>query len=505
MLMIFLAMFFSVFSTGMMGYLAMSTQLGPWVAPIFSVVLMTLIIPFFNAQWIKKHAIIIISSGSVGGMIGICLGFSLPSFYFMHRSLFEYWVAHTSHFFMIVAAFVLVSASYAFLITYILKDYFLVQTHPDFPMSKLIYDVIYIDKNKNARLMMFVGLLLSGLWNSLTFVSAFSLSSYSSFIHMIPLLSSVGFITGLHSAVPILIGLIIRVIILRAVHIYIPSNLTDHAFLITFCSGMLFSWFLAYFYEFLNKKPLNTHRSFLLKMSSQKWFVLWCLVTVAIVLAFFAYWDMNVLMMFLMFALLILLARYMIDIISVFGIIEIDTYVWFLLLMAIYFISATSLSIVALSLFSMISLGLVVNFMFSYKLADLSGIDYKVIVKYQLIAVISSACVAGFWFWYLNNIFGFGSFDLIANKAHELDAIVRYGKYNYKIFLAGFGLTVFLRRFTENVLTITGGVLMTPFVSATLIASGAVAHLIKDRQRLYPVCFGVYAGHMLWMVLSVFK
>jgi hypothetical protein len=498
-------MFFSVFSTGMMGYLAMSTQLGPWVAPIFSVVVMTLIIPFFNAQWIKKHAIIIITSGSVGGMIGICLGFSLPSFYFMHRSLFEYWVEHTNHFFMIVGAFVLVSASYAFLIAYVLRDYFLVKTHPDFPMSKLIYDVIYIDKNKNARLMMLLGLFGSGLWNALAFVPAFSLSSYSSFIHMTPLLSSVGFITALNSAVSILIGLIIRVIILRAVHIYIPSNLTDYAFLITFCSGMLFSWFVAYFYDFLKEKPLSAHKSFLFKMSSQKWFVFWCLGTAAIVLAFFAYWNMNVFMMFLMFALLMLLARYMVDIISVFGIIEIDTYVWFLLLMAIYFIPATSLSIVALSIFSMICLGLVVNFMFSYKLADFSGIDYKVIIKYQLIAVISSACVAGFWFWYLNHVFGFGSFDLIANKTHELDAIIKYGKYNYKIFLAGFGLTVFLRRFTEHVLTITGGVLMSPYVSTALIASGAVAHLIKDRQRLYPVCFGVYAGHMLWMVLSALK
>jgi hypothetical protein len=504
--MIFLTIFFSVFSTGMMSYLAMSTHLGPWMAPIFSVVVIILILPLFKAQWFRRHAVIMIATGSVGGMIGICLGLSLPSFYFMHRTLFDYWSNNPIHFSMIILGFIFAAASYAFFLGYVLKDYFLVKTHPEFPMSKLIYDVIYVDKTNITRLMMIFGVVLSSFWNILSHVGKFSLSYYSAFMHMAPMLSSIGFMSGVNSAPSILIGLITRIIIFRLVHIYVPNNLTEYAFLITFCSGMLFCWFVFSMIDFSNKKFLIYWKDhfFSIKKSFGLWIFSWYLLTASTVFLFFIYWGMSILFMVLVFIMLIWLAWYMVNIISDVGVIEIDTYVWFILLIAIYFIPSTSLSIVALSVFGMLCLGLVVDFMFSYKLADLSGIEYKVIFKYQLIAVIASACTAGFWFWNLDNIFNLGSFDLIANKAHQFDSIVRYSKYNYKIFLTGFGFALCLSRFTNNILTITGGVLMTPFFSVTLIASGAVAHLIKNREKFYPLCFGIYAGHMLWMIFSIF-
>lgn len=507
MLMIFLTMFFSTLSTGMMSYLAMSTQLGPWVAPVFVVVLMVLAMPFFDARWFSRHVIVAIAGGSVGGMIGICLGLSLPSFYFMHKHLFNYWIKNPVIFSIIIASFIIAAAAYAFLLTYILRDYFFVQTNPEFPMSKLIHDVVYVDKDKQSRRMMLAGLLTSAAWNIFGIIGHWSFSLYSASIHMAPLLTSVGFMTGLDTALPVLVGLITRVIVLRAVHIYIPSNLTDHAFLITFCSGMLFSWFFIYTISFWTKKSVHywKDRSFLLKMSTKPWFVLWYLGTATIVFMLFSYWGMSILVMFSMFLILMWLARYMVDIVAKVGIIEIDTYVWFILLIAIYFIPATSVSIVALSLFAMICLGLVVDFMFSYKLADLSGIDYKLIVKHQLIAVLCCAATAGLWFLYLNHTFDLGSFQLLSDKAHELDSVIRFGKYDYRIFVAGFVYAIILKRFFNNVLTITGGVLMAPFVSTMLIVSGAFAHLIKNREKFYPVCFGIYAGHMLWIILSAFK
>ena len=104
MLMMLLTIFFSIISTGIMSYLSMSTHLGPWVAPVFAVVSVAFIKPFFTKNWISKHLIVGIIGGSVGGMVGICIGFSFPSFYFMHRRLFEYW-SHTPIYFSIVIYF----------------------------------------------------------------------------------------------------------------------------------------------------------------------------------------------------------------------------------------------------------------------------------------------------------------------------------------------------------------------------------------------------------------
>jgi hypothetical protein len=413
---------------------------------------------------------------------------------------------HPFNFAMIVAVFILAAASYAFVLAYILRNYFLMQTHPRFPMSQLIHDVVYIDKNKQSRFMMFSGLFLSTCWDIFSFVGKLSLSPYNSLIHMAPLLSSVGFMAAIDIAIPIFLGLITRVVVLNLVHIYIPSNLTDHSFLITFCSGMIFSWFVFYTLSFWTKKSVHywKHKSFLLKMSTQKWFVWWYLATALVVFTLFAYWNIKIVTMLIIFIVLMWLARYMIDIVSTVGVIEVDTYVWFILLIVIYFTPIASLNIVALSVFSMLCLGMVVDLLFSYKLADLSGIDYRFITRYQIVAVICSSLTAGFLFWYISKTFDIGSFNLISDKAHELDSIMRFGKYDYKIFAAGFVYSAILGRFFKGILTIVGAVLMTPFVSTMLVASGAVAHLVKNREQYYPLCFGIYAGHMLWMILSVF-
>jgi high-affinity Fe2+/Pb2+ permease len=37
-----------------------------------------------------------------------------------------------------------------------------------------------------------------------------------------------------------------------------------------------------------------------------------------------------------------------------------------------------------------------------------------------------------------------------------------------------------------------------------LVVAGIGAHLVKKKEQWYPMWFGVYAGHMLWLIGQAF-
>lgn len=506
MLMTILSVFFSVMSTAMMSYLAMNTQLGPWVAPVFVVVCMVLLVPLFDTKWFKENVVMAIAAGSVGGMIGLCLGLTFPSFYFLHRHLFDWMLLHPKLFALVVGSFVLCAAAYAFLLAYVLRHLFLVQTHDRFPMSQLVYDVIYVEKQREARFFMIIGLALSSAWNFVMVVGRFAVAAYSLQLNMIPLLISIGFIAGRVIAPPMLFGLVTRVFVLDIVHWYVPSALSDQSFLITFCSGMILVWFVRLMVLFIvDKNELFRHQSYLAHMDNKRWFVGWQLLTAALVFALLTAWGAPILVQLYVFILLSWLAKYLVEIIAKIGVIEIDSYVWFILLPAVYFAAPSSLSVLSIAVFSTLCLGLVVDFLFSYKLAQLANVSYRLVLKYQIISVVCAAISAGILFVWYSSAWGIGSFALMAPKARELDDIIQFGRYDYKILGAGFIYGLFMLVLTRELLIVIGAMLMSPVISTWLVLSGALAHLVKNRERFYPVWFGVYAGHMLWMVLAAFK
>ncbi len=193
---------------------------------------------------------------------------------------------------------------------------------------------------------------------------------------------------------------------------------------------------------------------------------------------------------------------YMVKMVANVGIIEIDSYVWFLILPLVYSLAPVSLSVVVIAVFSTLCLGLVVDCLFSYKLAALARISYGMVVRYQLVALGASLVASGLFFLWYVKVWGLGSLVLMSPKAHELDSVMRFGHYNYKALLSGFAYGFVMQWFTSELLVVIGAVLMMPFMSISLVVAGALAHLIRYRERLYPVCFGVYAGYMVWLMVQ---
>ncbi len=508
MLMLALSIFFATFSTGMMSYLTMSTQLGPWVGPIFVVVCMVFVIPFVKSKWFYEHAVITIASGSVGGMVGICLGLSFPAFYFLHKELFDAWVAQPIKLCFILFCFVMCAGMYALFLSYFLRHYFLNRLPAKFPMSQLVYDVLFKDKQQKSHHRMLAGVGVVTVWNAMTMFVRSSLAMYATQLHMLPLLLSVGFMSGISIVFPIFFGFCIRVFVLDIVRIYTGSLVSGNSFLVTFCFGMLITLVVhMIWHAWKVKKSRQVHeRNFYWrqKLLNSKFFALCYLLILGLSFVLLQFFGATGIICLYSFFAIAWLSKYMVEILAEIGIIDVDSYVWFVILPLVYKMAPASNVVIAIAVFSMLSLGLIVDFMFSYKLADLAHVSYNKVMRYQLISFFCAASVAGMFFLWFFQIWKLNDFALAGFKAHELDAVIQFGFYDYKVLLSGIVVGFCVLFLTSELLIIIGAVIMEPFTSMVLIIAGIGAYLVKKKEQWYPMWFGVYAGHMLWLLGQAF-
>jgi hypothetical protein len=144
---------------------------------------------------------------------------------------------------------------------------------------------------------------------------------------------------------------------------------------------------------------------------------------------------------------------------------------------------------------------MVIDLMFAYKLAHLANIEYRKVLRYQLLGFGVAALVSGLVMWLYFYMFGLNSAQLLAPKAQELDNLIQFGAYNYKVLMCGIIWGCALQFFCKEILAVVGGALMAPSMSIWIICAGAASRLIKNPDRFYPLWFGVYAGHVCWVII----
>ncbi len=498
----------------MMSYLAMSTQLGPWVAPVFVVVCMVLAMPLTSKNWFKKYVVVTIAAGSMGGMVGMCLGLTWPSFYFLHQQTFSESMKSPVLFASGISVFVLCAGVLAFLMTYFFKDYLIVQRRLPFPMSKLIHDVVCINDARSSQVMMAQGIVASSAWNMFLWAQRVMLSPYVVMLHMIPMLVSIGFVAGRLSAVSLLIGMASRKCVLYGIRNQYFLTSSDKEFMVTFCSGIFVALISAQALLYLLRNKGRVYQAFTLSGFFERVAKL-CqvrhtrlLLVAGIVLPMILLHVCNVswLAQMYLFIVLLLVTYYVSVIVAKIGVVDLSVFVWVILLPLAYFASDNQLTgVVSVMVFSMLCVGLVVDLLFSYKLAELSDIAYVRILRYQLLGFVVALVSSGFILWWYAHNFQLGSSELLAQSAQEFNVMIEFGTYDHRIVVLGFIFGLIMRLFVPEALVVVGSMLMTTSVTMWLVIAGAFSYLVKDRERFYPFWFGVYASHALWMMIWALK
>lgn len=502
-LLLFLTTMFAGFSQAMTSYLIMHWSLGPWVGPVFVVVCMALAVPFVSQKWFQEHAIVTIAAGSIGGMVGLCLGMTIPSFYFLYKTEFLKWLADPIWFAGIISSLVFSAGVLAFLIAYILKNYLIVRLKLSFPMSKLIYDIISVEEYSNLHRLMWLGVGLASVWNIVLFFVRFIFQSIVMQLQIIPLLISSGFIAGHLITIPAVIGLLYHIFCVNFLHKYYFMQHSIKEFLIMFCLGMLVVQIL---YEVLQRIINYRFDSFfslsfiLPHLKNKKIIVLFLFALLISVLLLHGLGERLYELCFI-FPLLIVIALNIAKIVGEVGIVDINGFVWCVLLPFLHSSNMSAMNLLLIATFITLFLGIVVDLVFSYKLTSLASISYRRVVKYQLLGFFVATVTSGIIMWFYAQSFSRESLYLFAQDAQALDTLINFGAFNYKIFICGAlsGLLVLLAK--ESLLAVAGMTLMAPHVSIWLIISGLATFLVKDPKKLYPLWFGVYAAHVASMII----
>lgn len=505
-LLLCLTILFAGFSQAMMSFLVMHWSMGPWFGPIFVVVCMALVIPFISRKWFQEHAMVTIATGSIGGMVGLCLGMTIPAFYFLHKGEFLTWIMTPVWFAGVISLLVFCAGLLAFFITYLIKDHFIGDDQLPFPVAKLVYDIVSLEQYAPEHQLMWIGVGISTLWNSILFAFRFALQAFIMNLQIIPLLFSVGFMAGHLVTIPAIIGIINRLIALDILHAYFFEEIPSKEFLVMFCLGMLVVQILYSFFLFISwflhrNDDVGTMRVLIRLKDRLLDNFFGGVVIVLLSSILLCALGVHVYELLFVFPVLILIALNVARIVGVIGIIDINGFVWCVLLPLLYCSDISSLNVLLVATFVTLCLGMVIDLIFSYKLTRLAQISYSYVLRYQMIAFFVVVITSGIVMWYYAQAFTEQSLSLVASDAQDLDSLINFGVFNYKIFMSGMlsGLLVLFSR--QSLLGVVGLTLMIPYHSMWLIIAGAISFLVVDRRKLYPLWFGVYAAHAFWMIV----
>ena len=504
-----LSLILALFSTAVMGYLSMATIIGPWVAPVIVLVAMVFLMPVLQQSVFKNSLAVIVVASSLGGIISTAIGFSFPALYFLNQEMFNVWMSNPLMFCCFITFLVLSAGSLGFVIAYVIKDYLIVHKGLRFPVGKLVYDMIYMDNQRDGIYTMMSGMTCSLSFNVIITRFSESLTTYMAALNMAPLLLSIGFVAGHVIAIPMLVGMLSRMFVLDFVRTEFFNVITEYDFIIAFCSGIVLSTVLmnAYDVMVLFYSSLRSYRRLMVKdfiallNINQSAFV-WSSFSLGVCFIFLSLCQFYFVEQIYLIIFASLAAYYMTVSAGSIGIAQIGRFATFVILPAMYFFDLSYFHVIVVSTFVSVCSGVVVDLLFGYKLAQLANLSYEKIVKYQVCGFIISAVGVGFVFWFYINHFGLGTPELFAQKAQARSLLIQLNMFDYTVVGVGVLYGLLLNRFGIAPLIVFGGVILPSYMVGWLVLAGAVSYLVADQERHYPFWFGLYAMHAVFMMIQ---
>ena len=268
-LVVFTTIVLSIFSTGVMSYIAMATPIGPWIAPT-----LVLISSLFYRLFRLKNSTLMIAlttaGGSIGGILATAFGFSFPTLYFLDQSLFNVWMAQPIYFAFVLSFFALAAGSFGFLIATMLEKSFIVDQQMAFPIGQLVYKMIAAHNQARKAYELVAGFVSATIFSflqggffgfagiiprSITLlkprrIGMFTIPYLSIRLDVLPMLLAIGFIAGHLIAIPLAVGAVSKMLFVDPVNAFFFSYVRGPDFVLAFCSGMVVVGALQSFLDF---------------------------------------------------------------------------------------------------------------------------------------------------------------------------------------------------------------------------------------------------------------
>ncbi len=534
---------FTIFATAVLSYVSMATMIGPWIAP--AIVLLTSLVFKLrripkNRSETNKEMALIQTVGSVGGILGVGVGFSLPTLYFLDPDAFNALIQFPVYFCTLIAVVCFAAGGFGIWLARCFADKFVEEERLEFPVSQMIYKMISSQsQEKQANSMMF-GLGASGL---ICFLrdGVFRIQGILHKVYYIfprffgkemvfaitPMLWAIGFIVGGGIVFPLLVGMFSKYFILYPLNnhanylpFYLFSPFKYYDFVTAFCSGLVLSELIMGLlkypkiilkkiksfsgYDFFEKtKDLNGVYRNKLKTNSKFLINLEPVLTILGCIIILSYFKFSFFAQaFLLIA--IVLFTYQISYLGgKIGLITFGRFATFIMIPMMLLFKLDFMQITFLCVFFNVCAGVASDLLFDYKVAQLCDLSFKKVHRYQWFGLVITSLCIGFFLWLLFTTFQVGSADLFAQRGKSRALLIQSLNFDFTVLFLGFLFGYILKKLKISPTMVFGGILMPNSLTIGLVVGALISWYTKKSEKYFPLWSGVFAGESIWILVSI--
>lgn len=540
---------FTCFASIVLAYISMATMIGPWIAP--TVVLMASLFLKLRSRKrshneVSQELTLIQTMASVGGLVAIGIGFTLPTLYFLDQAQFMTLLSQPLSFIGLIAATTIAAGGLGNWLGRMFAHRLIVQENLPFPVSSLIYTTINSQAQESQARSMMTGFGLTTvvcmLRDGVTLGRFFSLPALLPWreiqlfhpefmLSFSPMIWAIGFTTGFSIALPLLVGMISKYLVIYPLNYhahYLPIALfqpfKEENFVMAFCSGLVIIELMSGLFASPRKILAWLRKSFSINLSSlleessvdhghdqqqtasshwQWWCKIEPFVMIALLggwLGYFAFPYAS----YLFFMSVIAIVTYQTNYLGgKIGLVQFGRFVTFVMIPALLFFKLNAVQITMLCVFVSIVLATSSNLLFEYKVGDLCSLSRRKIYSYQWLGLIVSAVALGVAFWLLFNHLTIGSAELFAQRGKSRALLVQSLNFDPYVVALGMLYGLALKPFKMSPTMVFGGILMPNSLTIGLVLGAAGSLMSKKPQEQYPFWSGVFSAESVWLVANI--
>lgn len=546
---------FALVSSVMLAYVVLVAMIGPWIAPTL-VLMATLILKFRkskkSATYFSQELAIIQSIGSVGGVVGTAVAFSLPTLFFLDSKLFEKWLASPLYFCSVVGAACLAAGGLGMYLARLFSEKLVVREKLSFPISTLIHKMITSQSQGAQAKQMFTGLFSTAIFcflrdGFLSFKGFFPRTIYffqgyvgrelAITLFTGPTLWAIGFLAGAVIAKPLIVGMISKYLVLYPINhhaTYLTFSLfapmSTESFSVAFCSGLVVSeaafgvikypaiiwntfktylngdairrFFLSNFTSGIvpvETVPVPTQAPTRKLLSRGIMYIEGGLV-IAASFAFLTYFKFSFPAQIFILVLTVI-ATYQMSYMSVkIGLLPFGRFSTFVMIPTMLLFTLDSIQLTFICVFVNVCGGVASDLLFDYKVGELCGIKFNRVHAYQWFGLVVTSLGMGFFLWLLFTTFQLGSPELFAQRGKTRALLIQSTNFNFWVLGLGVAFGLILKKLKVNPALTLGGILMPNSISTGLILGGLLSKVV-DVEKYTPFWSGVFACESLWILL----
>ena len=419
-----------------------------------------------------------------------------------------------------------------------------------FPVSQLTYQTATSQTHKRQGILFLTGtcsaLAISFLRDGLFKFQGFIPKNIHFFQYWVgkeltlsiwPTLWAIGYTTGIQIAIPLLVGVASKYIILDAINNhsrYFSFSLfepfTHLTFATAFCSGLVLTEVslgiikqtttikVTLYNYFISITSLKQVIKTIIKPKKQLPFFshsLWkqTSIAVAILEPIIAIFSFFFLFSYLRFSLLSQAAFLLFTIIASYeicfigckiGLVQFGRFSVFVLIPMILFFKINFVQITAVCVFFNICAATASDLLFDYKTGSYCNIDKSQLHIAQWIGLIATSLSIGFILHLLFTQLELGSAELFAHRGRSKALLITSLNFNYYVVAAGSFYGLILKQFNISPTMTLGGIIMPNNITFGLVIGGLINYVTNKKYTdILPFFSGIFASETLWIIITL--